>query len=234
MKEKILPIGLKGYEVSERMKQLMGIDLVTENKKSSPVELTKLGPDGVVYGIVRENHEYYIKTATKTSNLTEADFSYIGGLKNKKDFAFPTYAKAIKRLNLKFHSLNESIGTTDKINVFINDNLLAEDIAGYCDSPKGNGFSNEGNLEGNAKSSCCGASEIDGVCADCGKMNEAEVVEEVEEALSETDQAVEDMGKVPVAIQEKKKLSIARSLDSMDSIIDGIFEGDKKKVYTIK
>jgi predicted phosphohydrolase len=50
------------------------------------VELTKLGPDNKVYAIIRENHEYYIKSTDKVSNIVSEDFKYIGGLqkKNKK------------------------------------------------------------------------------------------------------------------------------------------------------
>jgi hypothetical protein len=128
MKDRILPIGLKGNEINERMKELMGIAPINENKKTSAVELTKIGPDGNVYAIVRENHEYYIKTTTKKTNLVTEDFSYIGGLMNKKSEAYPTYAKAIKQLNLKFNSLNEAYGKSGQVNVFKNDNLLSEGL----------------------------------------------------------------------------------------------------------
>jgi hypothetical protein len=128
MKDRILPIGLKGNEINERMKELMGIAPINEDKKTSAVELTKIGPDGNVYAIVRENHEYYIKTTTKKTNLVTEDFSYIGGLMNKKSEAYPTYAKAIKQLNLKFNSLNEAYGKSGQVNVFKNDNLLSEGL----------------------------------------------------------------------------------------------------------
>ena len=52
---------LQGKEAVNRMLELMGKQSVNENTKSSVVELTKIGPDGKVYGIVRENHEYFIK-----------------------------------------------------------------------------------------------------------------------------------------------------------------------------
>lgn len=122
MKEKITPVGLKGYEINERMKELMGIKTINENVTRSAIELTKKGPDGNIYGIVRENHEYYIKISKKKgNNLVAEDFVYIGGLKNKKQEAYPTYAKAIKHLNLKFNSLNEAYGKSGQINVFETD-----------------------------------------------------------------------------------------------------------------
>lgn len=137
MKNKILPVGLKGNQINERMKELMGITPINENKKISTVELTKIGPDGNVYAIVRENHEYYIKTTTKKNNLVVEDFSYIGGLQNKKSEAYPSYAKAIKQLNLKFNSLNEAYGKTGQINVFEDDNLIKEDMCSECGSNYG-------------------------------------------------------------------------------------------------
>jgi hypothetical protein len=148
-KVNIKPIGLKGNEINERMIQLMGIKFINENKSNSAVELTKIGPDGKSYAIIRENHEYYIKVTDKTSALVLEDFKYIGGLQNKKLEAHGSYAKAIKHLNLNFKSLAEAYGKGGDINVFENDNLLSESgVAGFS-SNIGNGFTGEGNLEGN-------------------------------------------------------------------------------------
>lgn len=166
MKEKINPVGLKGKEINERMKQLMGIAPINEEIKTSVVELTKKGPDGKVYAIVRENHEYYIKTTTKQENLVVEDFQYIGGLQNKKQEAYPSYAKAIKHLNLKFHSLNEAYGKSGQINVFLNDKLLKEDYAAF--ESMGSGFKSEGNMDGHMRSKCCGAQTMEGMCMECG------------------------------------------------------------------
>lgn len=145
---RIRPIGLKGREINERMKALMGIQPINENKSNIVIELTKLGPDGNAYAIVRENHEWYIKRAYKTTGLVAEDFKYIGGLMNKKDEAYPSYAKAIKHLNFKFKSLAEAYNYDGEINVFVNDNLLTEEIAGFSEM-SGNGFNGKGNLEGN-------------------------------------------------------------------------------------
>ncbi len=237
MKERINPIGLKGNAITERMKELMGVAPINENRKTSVVELTKRGPDGNIYGIVRENHEYYIKIATKTENITAEDFAYIGGLQNKKKEAHPSYAKAIKHLNLKFNSLNEAYGKSGQINVFEDDNLI-EGIAGFY-SPSESMFKNEGNLDGHPKSKCCDAPIMDEMCSECGKaqMSETEVNDET--TLSEVEQEVEDMMedeavKVAEAPVKEHRLSIARSLDGMDEIIDSVVNGNKKKVYTLK
>ena len=120
----VKPNDLKGREIDKRIIELMGQTLIKENVDRSTIELTKRGPDGKVYGIVRENHEWFIKTADDTESLTKESFKYIGGLQNKKDFAYPSYAKAIKQLNQKFKSLNESLGIKTNINVFRNDNLF--------------------------------------------------------------------------------------------------------------
>ena len=103
-------------------------------------------------------------------NLIAEDFSYIGGLQNKKSEAYPSYAKAIKHLNLKFISLNEAYGKDKHINVFQDDNLLKEDIASFY-QPTGSGFSNEGNLGGHDMSECCGAPMMEGMCSECGGMS---------------------------------------------------------------
>lgn len=126
---KVNPIGLKGNEINERMRQLMGMTPINEGISRSTVELTKIGPDGKAYGIVRENHEYYIKVSDKTSNITVEDFKYIGGLQNKKSEAYPSYAKATKHLNLKFNSICESYDIVNTFNVFVDDNLLSEGAA---------------------------------------------------------------------------------------------------------
>ena len=122
----VRPTGLKGNDKLDRMKELMGMSSLNEDVKNSVVELTKLGPDGKVYGIVREGHNYFIKVTDKKSNIVTEDFNYIGGLMNKTSEAYPTYAKAIKQLNLKFMSLNEAYGKQGNFNVFEDDNLLTE------------------------------------------------------------------------------------------------------------
>lgn len=146
---RISPVGLKGGQINERMKELMGISTINENKSNIVIELTKMGPDNMAYAIVRENHEWFIKKADKVKNLVAEDFKYIGGLMNKKSEAYPSYAKAIKQLNLKFRSLAEAYNFNGEINVFENDNLISEaGVAGFSEM-KGSGFSGEGNLEEN-------------------------------------------------------------------------------------
>jgi hypothetical protein len=191
MKKNILisPIGLKGNEINERMKQLMGITPINENKSDIAVELTKIGPDGKAYAIIRENHEWYIKKSDKTKNLIANDFKYIGGLQNKKQEAYPSYAKAIKHLNLKFRSLAEAYNYDGDINVFLNDNLLNENMpmAGGFSEMKGNGFTGHGNMEENMP--------MDEMYMDEVEMTEYEKA--IDEMLDGDDEEIYDLDEIP-------------------------------------
>lgn len=128
-KQSVNPNTLKGIDQTNRMKELMGkiAPLVESTKSLAVLELAKLGPDNIVYGVVRENKKYFIKKTDKliTETITVSDFDYSGGLKNKLEESYPTYEKAIKQLNLKFISLNED-HKKNYVNVFKND--LNEDV----------------------------------------------------------------------------------------------------------
>ena len=196
----INPVGLKGYEINERMKELMGIKPINENKSNIVVELTKMGPDGNAYAVIRENHEWYIKKTSKTSNLLAEDFKYIGGLQNKKQEAYPSYAKAIKHLNLKFKSLAEAYNYTGEINLFENDNLISEmGVAGFSEMKSG-GFTGHGNMEGNKPMEEGWMEEDDMNMSEDVEMTEAENA--IDEMLSRYDEEFPDLtgdGKVTKA-----------------------------------
>ena len=125
MRKNINPKSLKGQDKLNRMLNLMDrMNTLTESKSFSELELIKKGPNGIVYGIVRENHDYFIKTSNKTSGQFLAeDFSYIGGLQNKYDERYKSYAEAIKHLNMKFDMLNESYGIDSNTNIFESDGV---------------------------------------------------------------------------------------------------------------
>ena len=53
---------LKGKDRINKMKELMGKLTVNESTQSSKVEITKLGSDNKVYGVIRENQKYFLKT----------------------------------------------------------------------------------------------------------------------------------------------------------------------------
>lgn len=217
-KQIISPIGLKGNQIHERQLSLMGIKPIneSENKGNHAVELTKIGPDGNAYAIIRENHEYYIKKTDKTTGLMLEDFKYIGGLQNKKNEAYPSYAKAIKQLNLKFKSLSEAYNRGGDINVFEDDNLLEHhplkadmalsatkgigDNQEYVVDKKGTPLSNKAKV-GKEKGQF-GDNLADGkACDDCEevKVNEGFAgygftnESNLEEELNEYEQAIEEM-----------------------------------------
>lgn len=234
----IRPTGLKGNEKLNRMRELMGKAPINEGVKRSVVELTKEGPDGKIYAIVRENHEYFIKVSENKSNLMTEDFQYIGGLQNKKDKAYPSYAKAIKQLNLKFMSLNEAIGKKGQINVFEDDNLINEHHPLSADmklsASKGIGDGAEyvvdkkgAELKADAKE----GKEEDGFGDNVADSTAEKDMEEVK--LNETEEAIdemiggEDIVEEEVVEETKKGFSIARAIKEMDNVIDEISGDDK-------
>lgn len=125
MKNRINPKVLKGQDKLNRMLDLMGkMTTLNESTSLSELELIKKGPNGVVYGIVRENHDYFIKTSTRTNGEFYAnDFNYIGGLQNKSTEKYTSYAEALKHLNIKFDMLNESYGIKSNVNIFESDGV---------------------------------------------------------------------------------------------------------------
>lgn len=235
-KSNVNPIGLKGREINDRMKELMGITSINENKSNSVVELTKIGPDGKSYAIVRENHEYYIKVSEKTTNLINEDFKYIGGLQNKKSEAYGSYAKAIKHLNLNFKSLAEAYGKGGDINVFVNDKLITEAGAAGFSQYGGNGFSNEGNLEGNTplfeeeeeetEEVTEGYDDEPGYDDVKGKPSKRWDADDAED--DEDDSIDEAIDEILNEGKRKNKLSIFSAMRDIDSYIDSIDLKKKK------
>ena len=120
MKNFVNPKKIKGQDKLDRIKDLMGkMSTLNESTSTSEVDNVKRGANGVIYGIVRENHSYFIKTTEKTSGTILAeDFNYIGGLQNKNMERYGSYAEALKQLNLKFDMLNESFGIKSNSNLF--------------------------------------------------------------------------------------------------------------------
>jgi hypothetical protein len=239
-KQNINPIGLKGREIHERQLALMGMSPINENenKKNSAVELTKIGPDGNAYAIVRENHEYFIKRTYKSTGLVLEDFKYIGGLQNKKDEAYPSYAKAIKQLNLKFKSLAEAFNRGGDINVFEDDNLLSENArAGGFSQMEGNGFSGENNFKENeeiinkfekqygddGESAYYATANKQGRNPETFEKNEGMMGDDVEEGLNEFEQAIDDMMS---RYDEEEMSDRDKELAAMKPPYDEITQGD--------
>ena len=67
--------------------------------------------DGVAYGIIKEQHQYYIKKGGLNENLNIADFAYIGGLANITEFQYKKLSEAKKQRNMLFNTINEGVST---------------------------------------------------------------------------------------------------------------------------
>jgi hypothetical protein len=257
--ENIRPVGLKGRESIDRIKDLMGrMTPIKEDVNRSTVELTKLGPDGKAYAIIKENSEYYVKVADKTDNLMVEDFNYIGGLKNKKSEAYSSYSEATKRLNLKFINLAET--AEQKIfNILRNDNLLKEDVDRIVSAKEDSETSGDNVADGTK----IGVNDFEKSKADgtkdgnTGTHAEKHVMEDVEMSENEKyiDEMLDPVGKEDSDVdndgdsdnsddylKNKRKaigknmknesISISDAMSRMDSIIDEV-TGSSDKVNTI-
>ena len=221
---KIRPTGLKGNDQVNRMRKLMDLNSISESTNNrSVLELTKKGPDGKVYGIVRENHEYYIKTSSNKENLVAEDFNYIGGLQNKKDVVFESYAKAIKQLNLKFISLNEALGGKEVINTFKND-VLTESFESYSEAPKSSQpdslmgtVSSPGKNDGHETEIITDSGETGNPDVSTPPVVEEDDVKEGDEVIDENEELTEDED---VELTESEKAIDRMINESMDFVID--------------
>ena len=157
------PKKLKGQDKLNRIKDLMGrMNTLNESNSFSELELIKKGPNNIVYGIVRENHSYFIKTTEKTHGTFLAeDFNYVGGLRNKYDKSerYGSYAEALKHLNLKFDMLNESFGIKKNNNIFESDGVPTANASGVSEMQGGLGFVMENPEDDHEGQSCWEAHE---------------------------------------------------------------------------
>lgn len=117
-------------EQIKRMKDLMGTNSLNERKGSSTnIEYSIEGADGKVYGIIKENTKYYIKTSTKGNEKIAESYDYIGGFCNRKNYEYNSYTNALKQLELKLMSLNEAYDKhykTELLDPFKKEELVIE------------------------------------------------------------------------------------------------------------
>jgi hypothetical protein len=69
----------------------------------------KRAADGIAYGIIKEQHHYYIKKAGIKENPSVADFAYIGGLSNITEYQYSKLSEADKQRNMIFGTINEAV-----------------------------------------------------------------------------------------------------------------------------
>lgn len=115
----------------ERMKALMTYGAVNEDAKhisSYNIEYKAKAADGRYYGIIRENSKYFVKVATPGKEMIAEDYQYIGGITNKANYEYNSYANALKQFELKLGSINEAYDEDRKVNVEVLDPYKKEDL----------------------------------------------------------------------------------------------------------
>lgn len=118
----------------ERLRNLADVNKVSirESKTRNLGTLIdyKRATDGVAYGIIKENHQYYIKKAGLKQDPNVSDFAYIGGQANITEFQYKSLAEADKNRNMLFATINESLNV--KFNKsgkkIVNEDKAAEEI----------------------------------------------------------------------------------------------------------
>lgn len=114
-----------------RMKALMTYGTVNEDTKhisSYNIEYKAKAADGKYYGIIRENSKYFVKVATPGKEMVAESYQYIGGIQNKKNYEYNSYANALKQFELKLGSINEAYDEDRKVNVEALDPYKKEDL----------------------------------------------------------------------------------------------------------
>ena len=96
----------------ERMRALAEVNKTSlhesKNRTLGTLIDYKRAADGVAYGIVKENHQYYIKKGGIKSDPDVSDFAYIGGLANITNYQYKSLSEADKNRNMLLHTLNEA------------------------------------------------------------------------------------------------------------------------------
>ena len=97
----------------ERMLNLANVNKASTkeslNRSLGTLIVYKRAADGVAYGIIKENHQYYVKKGGIKSDPNVADFAYIGGLGNITNFQYKSLAEADKQRNMLFHTITEAV-----------------------------------------------------------------------------------------------------------------------------
>jgi hypothetical protein len=96
----------------KRLKQLGGVTSTNNPapslSNSTLIEYSRAN-DGIALAIVKENHNYFIKTSnSKNEKLAVEDFAYINGVENKFKYQYNSLAEAEKNKNFFLKTLNES------------------------------------------------------------------------------------------------------------------------------
>lgn len=114
-----------------RMKALMTYGAVNEDVKpinSYNIEYKAQAADGKYYGIIRENSKFFVKVATPGKETIAEEYQYIGGIANKANYEYNSYANALKQFELKLGSINEAFDENRRVVVEALDPYKKEDL----------------------------------------------------------------------------------------------------------
>ena len=104
----------------ERIKTLADINTTNNvnesNNKINTLETYLRSDNGDAYGVIKENHNYYIKKSNKKGDLNESDFAYIGGIENSGKYKYNSLGEAQKQLNFVIKSINEAFSLGEVYN----------------------------------------------------------------------------------------------------------------------
>jgi len=92
------PLGSEKLQGDEKLNRILELTYYNADKPkvSSPVNSEYISESKIgVYGIVKENNDYYVK-----KGLTKENLDYIGGMFMKNKNRFSSFAEALKRLKL--------------------------------------------------------------------------------------------------------------------------------------
>jgi hypothetical protein len=101
----------------DRWRDLANIGEIRKNlNEGGTISYSDKAPNGVTYGIIRENHNYFIKTTKEQKDLYVLnDYKYLNH-NNLKEGRFDCYSSALKRLNGMFNVLKEEIKYKEAVN----------------------------------------------------------------------------------------------------------------------
>jgi hypothetical protein len=110
------PVGSEKLPIDQKIKRIMEIATYgtvekKETHKTASLEYSITAADGNNYGIIRENSQYSILKEG------EQGYRYMDGMLNNKKYSFPSFSKALKKLNLLMKPLNENFMDGKQLNL---------------------------------------------------------------------------------------------------------------------
>ena len=109
-------IGSEKLPLDQKLKRIMeianyGAVETKSTHKTANLEYSVTAADGKNYGIIRENSQYCILKEGKSG------YNYLDGMLNNKKYIFPSFSKALKKLNLLMKPLNENHNSGKQLNL---------------------------------------------------------------------------------------------------------------------